>query len=228
MRQLVGSAKEWHQSLDTEVNNIQSLLHPLTSSFNFASNNLCHSFALLTRRLSMTLRCPPLGTPDYVHQFVSVKTSDWCSQLEKLLSFVTTLASNWIYLSLTIQSINNIVTLLEETIRTRLILTLTGMLPANMAERDLLVLSGRLEGIGLRDPSKYCFGEALQMAGPLKTLISERMPTVSPEALEEQYKAIPSFAASSNIPTLTSGYSTFMLPKASISTLQSVIANTRI
>ena len=60
------------------------------------------------------------------------------------------------------------------------------------AERNLLALPARLGGISLSDPSNRSsdeFTASLQITSPLKSLISEKFPTYSFEARDEQFRA---------------------------------------
>ena len=142
----------------------------------------------------------PLGTREYIEQYVNKKVTEWCSELEKLTSIAETqphaayaaithgLASKWNYISRTTPNIGNLLNPIEDTLRTKLIPKLTGRPPPNDAERDLLALPVRLGGIGVSNPSKRPseeFVASLQVTGPLKSLISEKNPEYPVEALEE-------------------------------------------
>ena len=145
-----------------------------------------------------------LGTREYIEQYVNKKVTEWCSELEKLTSIEETqphaayaaithgLASKWNYISRTTPNIGNLLNPIEDTLRTKLIPSLTGRPPPNDAERDLLALPVRLGGIGVSNPSKRPseeFVASLQVTGPLKSLISEKNPEYPVEALEEQMEA---------------------------------------
>ena len=146
----------------------------------------------------------PLGSQEYTDLFVKGKVKEWCNELEKLASIAETqlhavyaaithgLADKWNYLSHTTLDIRERLNPLETTLWTKIIPALTGRPPPSDAEHNLLALSARLGGIGVCDPSKCPFDEytaSLQITSPLKSLISEKYPTYSLEARDEQFKA---------------------------------------
>ena len=145
-----------------------------------------------------------LGSPGFIRQFVIDKVTKWCNELEKLSQFATTqphaayaaftrgLTNKWTYLFRTIPDIQDLVQPLEQTIHTKFIPALTGRPPPNNSERDLLALPPRLGGLGLKDPVQHApqeFSASMKISGPLKTLITERIPEIPYETWEDQHNA---------------------------------------
>ena len=128
----------------------------------------------------------PLGSPEYVSQYVSEKVQQWSKELKLLSAIAITqphtafaaythgLASKWSYLCRTTPFISPHLKVLEDVLRTEFIPNLTGRPPPNDAERKLLALPARFGGLGISDPSLNsddAFKASLVVTAPLRKLI---------------------------------------------------------
>ena len=131
----------------------------------------------------------PLGSPEYVSQYVSEKVQQWSKELKLLSAIAITkphaafaaythgLASKWSYLCRTTPFISPHLKVLEDVLRTEFIPNLTGRPPPNDVERKLLALPARLGGLGISDPSLNsddAFKASLLVTAPLRKLIQKQ------------------------------------------------------
>ena len=128
----------------------------------------------------------PLGSPDYVSQYMFEKIQQWSKELKLLSSIAITqphaafaayihgLASKWSFIGRTTPFISLQRKVLEDILRTEFMPTLTCHPPPNDVERKLLALPARLGGLGISDPSpnsEDAFKASLRVTKPLRKLI---------------------------------------------------------
>ena len=106
----------------------------------------------------------PIGSPEFIHEFVLNNISEWVAQLELLAdiavphpqaafsAFVHGFSSKWTYLSRTCPGIDGLFQPLENTIRIKFIPALTGRDPPNDLVTDLLSLPFRYGGLSISNP----------------------------------------------------------------------------
>ena len=124
----------------------------------------------------------PIGSPEYVHQFVSERVKEWVHQVEVLSSvavphpqsafaaYTHGLCNKWTYLCRTCPDISHLFQPLEDTIRLQFIPALTGRDPPNDQMRDLLSLPSRHGGLGLVSPCVHSASQheaSLAITSPL-------------------------------------------------------------
>ena len=146
----------------------------------------------------------PLGSPDYVSQYVSEKVQQWSKELKLLSAIAITqphatfaaythgLASKWLYLCRTTPFISPHLKVLEDILRTEFIPNLTGRPPPNDVERKLLALPARLGGLGISDHtlnSDDAFKASLLVTAPLRKLIQAQNPEYTYHAHADQMTA---------------------------------------
>ena len=114
-----------------------------------------------------------VGSAEYVENYVESKVSSWRSSVCNLTTIAKTqphaaysalthgLSSKWTYLSRTIPNISNLLKPLDDTLRTKLIPTLTGRPPPSDLECALCALPARMGGLGVTIPSKQADQEHL-------------------------------------------------------------------
>ena len=114
-----------------------------------------------------------VGSAEYVENYVESKVSSWRSSVCNLTTIAKTqphaaysalthgLSSKWTYLSRTIPNISNLLKPLDDTLRTKLIPTLTGRPPPSDLECALFALPARMGGLGVTIPSKQADQEHL-------------------------------------------------------------------
>ena len=146
----------------------------------------------------------PLGSGDYVKEFVKEKVNMWVSELSLLsdiaralphasyAAFIHGFVHKFSYLCRTNSDIGSFLAPLEECISTIFILALTGRPPLNVLSRDLFALPARLGGLGITNLTKSC--EALYLASvsitnPLASLISAQENICPYECINAQLSA---------------------------------------
>jgi hypothetical protein len=114
-----------------------------------------------------------VGSAEYVENYVESKVSSWQSSVCKLTTIAKTqphaaysalthgLSSKWTYLSRTVPNISNLLKPLDDTLRTKLIPTLTGRPPPSDLECALFALPARMGGLGVTIPFKQADQEYL-------------------------------------------------------------------
>ena len=128
----------------------------------------------------------PLGSEDFISDFVADKVSQWVQQL-LLLSDIAKAQPHAAYAALTHGLIHKFSFLcrttpntgdhlcqLEDCIRQNLIPALTGRAPPSNLERDILALPARLGGLGITNPTSTShteFEASISIASPLCDLI---------------------------------------------------------
>ena len=146
----------------------------------------------------------PLGSTSYVDQFVLDKVNLWSDELKQLSDFAVTqphaafaafthgMVSRWSYITRTVPNISHHLQTLEDTIRMKLIPTLTGRPPPVDQDRDLFGLPARLGGLGLRNPVRSAddeFCASKKITRPLKDHILLQQHDYSYEVFTEQMLA---------------------------------------
>ena len=106
----------------------------------------------------------PIGTQQYVDQFVQSKVDQWVGEIDRLSTIACSqpqaayaalthgLSSQWLYFLRTIPNISHHMEHLEMSIRSQLIPAIANRSPINDNERDLFALPVRLGGMGIRNP----------------------------------------------------------------------------
>ena len=106
-----------------------------------------------------------LGSRSYTDDFVTGKVEQWTKELKSLSKIATSqphaafaaythgMASKWSYISRTIPDITEHLQILEDTIRSEFIPSITGRSPPNDIVRNLMALPARLGGLGIIDRS---------------------------------------------------------------------------
>ena len=128
----------------------------------------------------------PIGSSDYVHSFVSNKINCWIEEISvlsdialsqphaALAGFTHGMIHKFTYLCRTTPNIDQLLSPLEDLIRSRLIPAVCSQPPPNDLVRDLLGLPPRLGGIGLPNPScqsTAAFSSSVKITAPLVNLI---------------------------------------------------------
>ena len=146
----------------------------------------------------------PLGSDEFMTEFVSRKVQEWSVQLLELAGIATTqphatfsafvhgYVHKFTYLSRTTPGIDHLLQPLENIIQSRLLPAWTGKAPPNAADRDLFALPARLGGLGIVNPSSRAskeFSASVQLSSPLVDLILQQNPVYSLDTQEEQVKA---------------------------------------
>ena len=155
--------------------------------------------------------CPhlgvPLGSPNYVSQYVSEKVQQWSKELKLLSAVATTqphaafaaythgMTSKWSYLIRTVTSIGHHLKVLEISrgqISFLDILRSDLHPPPNDVEMKLMALPERLGGLGIGIPSLNsgdAFDASLLVTAPLRKLIYNRDIVYTYQALADQMTA---------------------------------------
>ena len=128
----------------------------------------------------------PIGTSEYIASFVKVKVQEWVAELEKLSQFADSqpqaaysvlthgLYSKWNYLARTTPAIEDLLSPLEDAIRTKVLPKLTGKEPPNAQERCLFALPVQDGGLNLDNPAAFAetqYRNSLKVTKPLTDLI---------------------------------------------------------
>ena len=145
----------------------------------------------------------PLGTDDYVKNFVCSKVNEWSGLLSSLSEIATCqphaayaalthgLASKWLFLCRTTPNIHHLLDPLETIIRTKLLPSFTDRAPPNECLRSLFALPVRLGGLGVSLPTNLSseFEYSLKICTPLIKQIMEQNNSYSYEVLTDQMSA---------------------------------------
>lgn len=142
----------------------------------------------------------PIGSPDYVSDFVNSKVQGWCQSLSALSdiakihphaaysAFIHGISSWWTFLCRTTPDIGHLLNPLEHFIRTDLLPVLTGQGPPNDITRSLLSLPARMGGMGIAQPTNLGveYDYSCHISSPLVSLITSQINTYSPEVFKVQ------------------------------------------
>ena len=140
----------------------------------------------------------PLGTIDYIEQFVSERESAWMEELDKLEEvakvhgFTQSSMNKLAFLCRTTRNIDHLLLPLKEKIRLSFIPTLAGRAPPSNSIRDLLALPPRLGGIGIINPTQLSTTEypaSVAISAPLRDLTLLQFPEFPFSAQEVQILA---------------------------------------
>ena len=146
----------------------------------------------------------PLGTQEYINQFVLEEISNWLEEMLLLAdvakiqphaayaAFTHGYIQNFSYLLRVVPNIEHSIQPLEDCIRSQLIPILTGISPPNDSVRDLLGLPVRLGGLGLINPTKLStlqYSASVRISTHLKKLILYRNHDYSFDCIMSQNKA---------------------------------------
>ena len=128
----------------------------------------------------------PLGTEDFVTEFVKKKVEIWSSELTLLsgialaqphaafAAYTHGLKNKWSFLSRTVQNIDPLLQPLELILRTLFIPAITGLSPPNDETRHILALPARCGGLGLSVPeldANLEYESAVKVCRPLSDQI---------------------------------------------------------
>ena len=143
----------------------------------------------------------PLGSKEFVDQFVSEKVSQWREELTLLAdiaksqphaayaAFTHGYVHKFSYLCRTVPDMEHPLQLLEDHICSHLIPSLTGRGPPSDSVRELLSLPARHGGLGLVNPTKTSHSQyqaSTSISEPLKNLILAQYPF---DCIDAQVKA---------------------------------------
>ena len=146
----------------------------------------------------------PLGSIEFVHQFVANKVNQWTQELLLLsdiaraqphsvfAAFTHGYVHKFSFLCRTTPNIEALLHPLEDCIRLNLIPFLTGRPPPNNLVRDLLALPARFGGLGITNPTSLSSIESnssLSIASHLSSLIASQCEDYSFECYEAQIDA---------------------------------------
>ena len=142
-----------------------------------------------------------IGSPEFIHNFVTNSISDWVAQLETLAviaiphpqaafsAFVHGFSSKWTHLSRTCPGIDDLFQPLEDAIRTKFIPALTGRDPPNDSIRDLLSLPFRFGGLSISNPCARAasqFRASTLITAPLVASLTDHLTTSYASILSTQ------------------------------------------
>ena len=132
----------------------------------------------------------PLGSTEFVENFLEKKVSDWEKEIQLLAKFAVTqpqasfaalthgIISRWAYsLRVISPSAAELLQPLEDAIRQRLIPSITAQPPVNEALRNLLALPSRLGGMGIVNPVTMTatqYDASREITQPLVSLILQQ------------------------------------------------------
>ena len=145
----------------------------------------------------------PLGSDEFIQQFILQKVDQWHDMLSTLSDLATTqphaaystlthgLANCWSFLCRTHPQTHSFLQPLEDIINQKLIPTLTGRPPPGHLERSLLGLPVRLGGLGISSPTSLCdeYDHSKAISSPLVSQISSQHLTLDSTTLSEQLSA---------------------------------------
>ena len=142
-----------------------------------------------------------IGAENFKEEYIKEKVSVWVEEIDRLTliaesqpraayaAFTHGLASKWTFLARTVPDISHLFQLLEDAIRQRFLLKLTGQNHLSDTVRDLIALPTHLGGLGIGNPvkqaAKQCY-TSRKVTAPLVTLITEQSTEFPTEALEQQ------------------------------------------
>ena len=142
-----------------------------------------------------------IGAENFKEQYIKEKVSAWVEEIDRLTliaesqphaayaAFTHGLASKWTFLARTVPDISHLFQPLEDAIRQRFLLKLTGQNHLSDTVRDLIALPTRLGGLGIVNPVKQAAKQcdtSQKVTAPLVTLITEQSTEFPTEALEQQ------------------------------------------
>ncbi len=128
----------------------------------------------------------PLGTADYIQQYVKMKVASWNKELILLSSIALAqpqaayaaythgLSSRWSYLARTTRGISHLFVPLEDTLRNLFFPAITGQPSPNDDLRNIFALPARCGGLGMNKPELTSVSEyesSLRICRPLIDLI---------------------------------------------------------
>lgn len=146
----------------------------------------------------------PLGSQEFVDQFITEKVNQWKEELMLLKDIAQTqphaaytafthgYVHKFSYLCRTVPNIEQSLQPLEESIRSKLIPTLTGQSSPNDSVRELLGLPARLGGLGLVNPTKISstqYNASVSISAPLKDRILVQNQEYPPDCIDAQVDA---------------------------------------
>ena len=111
----------------------------------------------------------PVGKPEYIAEFVSLKAKEWANEIERLAEIADSqphaaygaithgLAGKWSYLSRTTPDIGHLLEPVEHSIRTSLLPKLTGQDAPSDIQRCLFTLPARLRGLNIGCPTSFAY-----------------------------------------------------------------------
>ena len=138
-----------------------------------------------------------MGSNSFIEEFVHTKVSVWDSEIKSLSKIASSqpqaayaalthdIMSRWTHLMRTVPGIGNLFQPLEDEIRHRFLLALTGREAPSDAERELIALPARQGGIPTRAASRQ-FTWSVEITAPLVGLIVQQSPQYSAVAQARQ------------------------------------------
>ena len=172
-------------------------------SLSHAQDVFCGSGVQITNEGNRHLGAA-IGSNSFREKYVKDKVATWVEEIDRLTSIAESqphaayaalthgLASKWTYLSRTVPDISHLFQPLEEAIRQRFLVHLTGQNHLSDAVRDLMALPSRLGGLGITNPVKETTKQHVtsqRVTGPLIDLIKQQSTDFPINALEKQTQA---------------------------------------
>ena len=154
----------------------------------------------------------PIGSRDFVEDFVREKVHKWKAEIEKLSNisrskpqaayavFTHGIQHRWSFMSRTIPDVEELLQPLEDALRYCFIPTITGRPTVNDTERELMALPAREGGLGISIPHKNAHRQAkscLSITKPLVQLILDRKSTY-PQSIQQEQKKTKSEVRTAN------------------------------
>ena len=145
---------------------------------------------------------PPLGSQEFVDQFITEKVNQWKKELKLLVDIAKTqphaafaafthkYVHKFSYLCRTAPNAELSLQPLEDSIRFQLIPTLTGQSSPNDSVRELLGLPERLGGLGLINPTKITSTQhkaSINISAPLKDQILAQDHEYPPDCVDAHW-----------------------------------------
>ena len=128
----------------------------------------------------------PLGSQEYVNEFMSKKIDQWINEVEVLSTIARAqphaaysalthgLSSRWLYVSRTVPQIYHHLQRLEDKLSSILMPALTNRPPPCAVDRLIFALPACLGGLGIRDPSQkseFEYAASQKVCSPIKNQI---------------------------------------------------------
>lgn len=128
----------------------------------------------------------PLRSVQYRKDFVQAKVEEWKNAITAMAKIATShpqavyaalthgFSSKWVFLSRVVPDIATDLQALEDSIRSTLLPAVTGRLPFNDIERQLVALPARLGGFGIGNPAEQSsteFTASQKITNPLTSAI---------------------------------------------------------
>ena len=172
-------------------------------SLSHAQDVFCGSGVQITNEGNRHLGAA-IGSNSFREKYVKDKVATWVEEIDRLTSIAESqphaayaalthgLASKWTYLSRTVPDISHLFQPLEEAIRRRFLVCLTGQNHLSDAVRDLMALPSRLGRLGITNPVKETTKQHVtsqRVTGPLIDLIKQQSTDFPINALEKQMQA---------------------------------------